>query len=77
MKEIKTKNHYVPKNYLKNWSDSENKIYIYNYLVSHPNVPEWVKGSIKSNAIQKNLYTFIESGSENDEIERWFDEEFE
>ena len=77
MNQLKIKNHFVPKSYLKNWSDNDNKIFIYNSLVSHEGVPLWKKDFIKSNAYQKHLYTSIESGVVNDDIERWFDQKFE
>lgn len=70
-------NHFVPKSYLKNWEDSENKIYAYRTLVSHENVPLWKPVTATGVAYHQHLYTRIIDGEQSDEIERWLDSKYE
>ncbi len=77
MKQLHVKNHYVPECYLKRWRSSEGKVFVYRTLVSHSNVPIWKSHSVSAIAYQKHLYTQIISGHESDELESWFDREFE
>ena len=49
-------NHYVPRMYLKQWADSDNKICMYNLLVSNENVPVWNKQAVSRTASMGNLY---------------------
>jgi hypothetical protein len=73
------KNHYVPQTYLKRWAfpTDVNKIWEYWILVEHENVSLWKESSIKLIANHLHLYTRIVAGDESDELERWFDREFE
>lgn len=75
--EIHIKNHFVPEAYLKNWADTEGKIWTYKTLVSHEKIAKWKKFHTNAIAYHKHLYTIKISGNENDELEKWFDKEFE
>ncbi|MCB8966453.1 MAG: DUF4238 domain-containing protein [Ardenticatenaceae bacterium] len=77
MRQVTRDNHYVPKVYLKQWSDDGLHIWAYRLLVSHKNVPLWRSHSIDQVAFRRNLYTEIESGEEVDEFEKWLQSEFE
>jgi len=77
MKERHVRHHFVPKSYLKNWQDSDGKICVYRTLVEHQKVPIWTKKSVAAVAYWGNLYTRFVSGQESDEMELWFDREFE
>lgn len=77
MKQICHNNHFVPRLYLKNWSEDRKRIWRYRLLVSHKNVPIWDYPSIENVACQSNLYTYLIEESEIDEIERWFCNEIE
>lgn len=70
-------NHYVPGQYLKHWESSAGRICVYRILVSHENVPLWKDKSARGIAYHKHLYTRLAVGRETDEIERWFDREYE
>lgn len=70
-------NHYVPSQYLKNWESSAGRIWVYRILVTHENVPLWKDKSARGIAYHKHLYTRLAIGLESDEIERWFDSEYE
>ena len=74
---LRRNNHYVAQSYLKRWLASPGKICVYRTLVTHENVPLWTEKSIKGVARQQNLYTRKIAGFESDEIERYFDQEFE
>ncbi|MEO8436370.1 MAG: DUF4238 domain-containing protein [Pyrinomonadaceae bacterium] len=69
--------HYVPRMYLKPWETTGGQIWTYRILVPHSNVHLWKLFSSKSVAHHLHLYTQIAAGKETDEIERWFDREFE
>lgn len=70
-------NHYVPRFYLKNWSQDGKTIYTYSLLVSDSRVPYWRKESIKNTAVWYDLYTRKIAQQEIDDFETWFDREFE
>jgi hypothetical protein len=53
------------------------KVMVYKSLVSHENEPIWKPYSISAIAYHSHLYTQILNGKENDELERWFSQEFE
>ena len=76
-KQLTIKNHFVPQSYLKRWEDTEQKISVYKTLVSHSTAPNWKKYSAAAIAYHKNLYTQVLNGNESDELEKWFDREFE
>ncbi len=70
-------NHYVSQGYLKRWESSPDKVWVYQLLVSHQDVPLWTKKSTRGVAFQQHLYTRKIAGEESDEIEKWFSQEYE
>jgi len=74
---LRSANHYVSQGYLKRWESSPKKVYVYRTLVPHENVKKWKEQSIKGIGYQKHLYTLLLSGSYTDEIESWFDKQYE
>lgn len=70
-------NHYVACGYLRRWANPTGRVWTYRILVPHPRVQYWRQSSPKSVAYRSNLYTRIVAGVETDEMERWFDREFE
>ncbi|MBI2471873.1 MAG: DUF4238 domain-containing protein [Planctomycetes bacterium] len=70
-------NHYVSQGYLKRWSSSHEKVWTYRVVVSHEQVPQWKESSIEGVAKHLHLYTRIAAGGETDEMEKWFNQEFE
>lgn len=74
---IKRDNHYVPHSYLKRWADSSGDVWSYRLLVPHQRAGLWKPHSPKSLGYQQYLYTWIGASGETDEVERWFDTEFE
>ena len=77
MNQVTHDNHYVPKVYLKQWSDDSLHVWAYRLLVSNENVPEWQHRSMDKTAFLRDLYTEIENGEEIDEFEKWLEFEFE
>lgn len=77
MNQVTHNNHYVPKVYLKQWSDDGLHIWAYRLLVSNANVPEWDFRSLEKTAFQRDLYTEIKNEEEIDEFEKWLEFEFE
>lgn len=75
--QLHTKNHFVPQSYLRRWENSAQDIYVYRTLVSHANVPIWKTFSVSAIAYHKHLYTQILNGTESDELEKWFSQEYE
>lgn len=73
---ISRDNHYVPQMYLKYWA-SDNKIWVYNLLVSHPKVPNWIQKSVSGVAFQDNLYVRVENDQDFDDFEHDFSARFE
>lgn len=74
---MRRKNHYVPELYLKNFADANGKVWAYRLLVEHSNVPVWRPHSPAGIAYHSHLYTRLAAGAESDEIEQWFEREFE
>jgi len=70
-------NHYVPILYLKSWSSSLGRTWIYRAFVSHDRIPLWKETSFKGVAYHTHLYTRVVAGQETDEFEKWLDREFE
>lgn len=77
MNQVTHDNHYVPKVYLKQWSDDSLHVWAYRLLVSNENVPDWQHRSMDKTAFLRDLYTEIENGEEIDEFEKWLEFEFE
>lgn len=77
MKQTHVKNHFVPEVYLKNWANTDGKLEVYKLLVPHKNVKLWKPHSPSAIGWQKHLYTRVIAGEENDEIEDWFNSEYE
>lgn len=76
MKKLKTKNHYVPKIYLKQWA-TDNRLNEYKLLVSHERVPNWDTVSISNTSSVNSLYLYFDEGELTDEMEDYFSLEFE
>jgi hypothetical protein len=74
---LRKDNHYVPCGYLKRWASPDKRIWRYRILVSNPQVPAWEQRSPARIANHRHLYTRVVAGQATDEIERWFDREFE
>ena len=74
---MRSKNHFVSQGYLRNWCDSENNLWCYRTLVAHDNANAWKKVSPKSVAYHLHLYSQLKDQELDDEIETWFDKEFE
>ncbi len=77
MNEFVEKNHYVPESYLKKWGNANGKISVYRILVPNQNMPLWKNASPRGLANHRHLYTKVVTSEETDEIERWFNTEFE
>lgn len=75
--EISKDNHYLAQSYLKQWGSNEHKVWFYRTLVSHESVPFWQEGYIKWTAFYTHLYSRVENGIVTDEIEHWFNTNFE
>jgi len=69
-------NHYIPQMYLSRW-ENEGRIYVYQLLVSHENVPVWNRQSVKNTASLPNLYLSVFKDEESDHLEHVFDVDFE
>ena len=70
-------NHYVPCEYLKAWESSPGLVCVYRVLVSNMKVPLWNEKSIRGIAYHAHLYTRLVVGGATDEVEQWFDREYE
>lgn len=75
--EITRESHYVPQATLKRWSLDGIHVSAYRLLVSHPNVPEWQKLTIRGLARQRDLYTTFEGEAEGDDFEKFITREIE
>lgn len=75
--EFHRNNHYVPREYLKTWESSPKRVWVYRVLVAHTKVPLWNEKSIRGIAYHTHLYTRLAVGGATDEIEQWFDREYE
>lgn len=69
---ISRNNHYIPRMYLSRWL-TDNKISIYQLLVSHKNVWIWKRESIKRTGCLPNLYVNIWDDEELDSLEHDLD----
>lgn len=74
---IKKDNHYVSDMYLRAWAGGRGVLQTYRVLVSHTNESVWKERSPKAVAYHRNLYTRMAAGGETDDVETWFDTEFE
>jgi len=74
---LRNKNHFVSQSYLRNWCDSENYLWCYRTLVSHDNINMWKKSPPKAVAYHLHLYSQLKDQELDDEVEQWFDKEFE
>lgn len=63
--------------YLKAWSGDSDHLQSYRVLVPHPNESLWKARSPKAVAFHRNLYTRMAAGGETDDVETWFETEFE
>ena len=73
---IKRHNHYVPEMYLMNWA-TEKKVFTYQLLVPHINVPIWKATSIEYTASIDNMYVRQAKGEELDDFEEIFMRDYE
>ena len=69
--------HYVPKFYIKNWSNDSKTVHVYRTVVKSKSDPLWSLNSIKSLPVIRNLYTSESYGVEYDDLEKWFNIEIE
>ena len=70
--------HYVPCEYLKRWTSSSRRLWVYRILVSHENVLYGSRVPFEELLTTRTyLYTRIAAGLESDEIEHWFGHEYE
>jgi len=74
---FRCKNHYVPQLYLKRWALDGLRVPTYRLLVPHQNYPLWKPESLNSIPSHRHLYTRLSAGTELDDLEKWFDWEFE
>ena len=74
---MRKKNHFVSQSYLRNWCDSQNNLWCYRTLVRHNNVAVWKKFSPTAVAYHLHLYSQLKDQELDDEVEQWFDKEFE
>ena len=77
MTQLKRDNHFVSQMYLKNWGDTKNYIWSYRLLIPNERFPKWKHLPIGGVAFQRDLYTVISDGHEEDTFERWLEAEFE
>lgn len=77
MTEVAHENHYVPQAMLRRWSLDGEWVYAYRTLVSNSDVPQWEPQRIRGLAKQRDLYTTIAEGREDDEFEHWIEQEYE
>lgn len=77
MPQLKRNNHFVPQLYLRNWGDKKKHVWAYPLLVPNKRVANWKRMAISVVAAQRDLYTVISKGQEDDSFERWIDSEFE
>lgn len=73
---IKRHNHYVPEMYLNNWAQNK-RVYTYQLLTSHENVPVWNPTAVKNTASLDNLYVRQSRGKEADDFEDFFMRHYE
>lgn len=76
-KQITHDNHYVPQFYLKLWSNNGNTVRTYNGVVSNEGMPYWHNASIKQIACNKDFYTQVVDGAEDDSFENFLESEHE
>lgn len=74
---MRSKNHFVSQGYLRNWCGSANQLWAYRTLVSNDNVKVWKTVSPKAVAYHLHLYSRLNDQELDDEVEQWFDKEFE
>ena len=70
-------NHFVPRMHLARWATDGKRVWVYQLLVSHDNVPLWDHKSISSTASVDYLYAQTMLGVLDDEMEKWLCDEFE
>ena len=74
---LSRKNHYVHKVYLKQWTDENNELCVYDLVVSDVQVPKWKKSNIKTVGVWRNFYVNVYNEEESDFIEHNLDEKVE
>lgn len=76
-KQITKDNHYLSQSYLKQWESSLGKVWCYRTLVSHESVPPWKETHIEGTAFFTHFYSRLNKGLISDEMEDWFNSEYE
>lgn len=77
MNNLSRNNHYLSQMYLEAWKNENNKVEVYELLVSNDNVPKWQPKSIKSVGSLDSIFVRLSNGIESDDIEKWFNEKYE
>lgn len=65
-------NHYVPQFYLKNWSRNGSDVRCFNGVLRHKGQRAWNNSHIKSSCCQRDFYTDIIDGSDDDKVEHYY-----
>lgn len=69
--------HSVPEAYFRGWSDDGVHVLARRLLVPVESYPDWQRARVRSLAVYEHLYTSVYNGIASDELERWFNDEFE
>lgn len=77
IRQVKHRNHYVPKLYLKMWSSNGNTIYTYDTVAPNKGAKVWRTASIKNSACWTDFYTRTIDGADNDDVETYLDKRYE
>jgi hypothetical protein len=64
-------NHYMPRGFLKAWTDTKGDIWEMARLVSHPSVPCWTPRKVSGTGYLRDLYTEQWDGEVGDSFETW------
>lgn len=76
-KQITHHNHFVPQFYLRNWSSNGNSLWDYKLVVEDDREKTWRTTSLKTACTWDDLYTQRTAGSDVDDIENYFCDEYE
>ena len=76
--EKKRDNHFVPRAYLKQWSNNGNTVWTYNTIVWNEHQKFWESKGVGGLAHWKDFYTQVkDDGTIDDSVEAYFDKEYE
>lgn len=76
-KQVTHHNHFVPQFYLRNWSSNGNSLWDYKLVVEDDREKTWRTTSLKTACTWNDLYTQRTAGSDVDDIENYFCDEYE